>query len=80
MNEIILPGLRFAPSPIIYLNTARNYLKELGYIYAKMKKVIYIDGYEREDVVACHKIFLEQMDKLKNRMPIFSGDDLEEVI
>ncbi len=30
--------------------------------------------------MAYHKIFLEQMDKLENRMPIFSEDNLEEVI
>ncbi|CAG8703602.1 3457_t:CDS:2, partial [Funneliformis caledonium] len=30
INEIILPGLGFASSPTIHLNTARNYLKELG--------------------------------------------------
>ena len=80
MNEIILPGLGFAPSPTIHLNTARNYLKELGYTYSKVKKGIYIDGHEREDVVVYRKIFLEQMDELENRMPIFSGDNLEEVI
>ena len=52
MYEIILPGLGFASFPIIHFNTAKNYLKELGYTYAKVKKGIYIDGHEREDVVA----------------------------
>ncbi len=80
MNKIILPGLRFALFSTIHLNTAKNYLKELGYTYAKVKKEIYIDGYERKDVVAYRKIFLEQMDKLENRISIFSRDDLEEVI
>ncbi|CAG8610504.1 4496_t:CDS:2, partial [Funneliformis caledonium] len=37
MNEVILPGLGFVPSPTIHINTARNYLKELGYIYAKLR-------------------------------------------
>src|SRR6266542_877140 len=80
MNEIILPGLGFAPSPTIHLNTVKNYLKELGYIYAKVKKRMYMDGYERENVVAYQKIFLERMSKLEDRMPIFSGDNLEEII
>ncbi|CAG8579705.1 5969_t:CDS:2, partial [Funneliformis caledonium] len=35
MNEVILPGLGFVPFPTIHINTARNYLKELGYTYAK---------------------------------------------
>ena len=52
INEIILPGLRFAPSLTIHLNTAKNYLKELGYTYAKVKKGMYMDGHKREDVVA----------------------------
>ncbi len=79
MNENILPGLRFALSPIIHINTARNYLKELGYTYAKVKKEMYIDGYKREDVVAYQKIFLERISELELKMPIFSGDNLEEV-
>jgi len=37
----------------------RNYLKKLGYIYAKIKKGIYINGHEREDMVFYRKIFLE---------------------
>ncbi|CAG8648603.1 8231_t:CDS:1 [Funneliformis caledonium] len=80
MNKIILLGLRFAPSLTIHLNTARNYLKEFGYTYVKVKKGTYIDRHKREDVIAYRKIFLKQMDKLENRMPIFSEDNLEEVI
>ncbi len=79
MNENILPGLRFAPSLIIHINTARNYLKELSYTYAKVKKGMYIDRHEREDVVTYQKIFLERISELELRMLIFSGDNLEEV-
>src|SRR4051794_27135484 len=79
MNESILPGLRFTPSLTIHVNTARNYLKELRYIYVKVKKGMYIDGHEREDVVAYQKIFLERIGELEYRMPIFSGDNLEKV-
>ncbi|CAG8714184.1 5491_t:CDS:2, partial [Dentiscutata heterogama] len=35
INEVILPGLRFALPPTISLNTAKNYLKELGYVYKR---------------------------------------------
>ncbi|CAG8702261.1 149_t:CDS:2, partial [Racocetra fulgida] len=41
MNEIILPGLGFAPPPTISLSTAKNYLKELGYTYERVKKGAY---------------------------------------
>ena len=79
INDIILPGLGFSLSSTIHINTARNYLKELGYAYAKVKKGIYIDGHEREDVVAYRKIFLEWINELEYRMPVFSGNNLEEI-
>jgi hypothetical protein len=59
INEIILPRLGFASSPTIHINTARNYLKELEYTYAKVKKEMYIDGYKKENIIAYKKIFLE---------------------
>ncbi|CAG8587923.1 6919_t:CDS:2 [Diversispora eburnea] len=55
MNEIILPGFEFVPSPTIYINTTRNYLKELGYKYKKVKKGTYMDKHEKENVVAYQK-------------------------
>ncbi len=77
MNEVILPEIRFALLPTIYLNTIRSYLNELGYVYIKVKKRIYMNRHEREDVVVYWKIFLEQMNQLEDRIPIFSGDNLE---
>ena len=59
MNGVILLGLEFALFPTIHLNIARDYLKELKYTYAKVKKGMYIDKHEREDVVAYQKNFLE---------------------
>ncbi|CAG8769406.1 27475_t:CDS:2, partial [Racocetra persica] len=50
--------LGFASPPTISLNTAKNYLKELEYVYKRVKKGIYIDGHKREDVVAYWEIFL----------------------
>ncbi|CAG8820885.1 32879_t:CDS:2 [Racocetra persica] len=55
---VIARSLGFAPPPTISLNTAKNYLKELEYIYERVKKGVYIDGHKREDVVAYRKIFL----------------------
>ncbi|CAG8776419.1 9097_t:CDS:1, partial [Funneliformis caledonium] len=37
-------------------------------------------GYEREDVMAYRKIFLEQMNNFEYRMPIFLEDNLEKII
>ncbi|CAG8729391.1 405_t:CDS:2 [Dentiscutata erythropus] len=69
--------LRFVPSPTISLNTAKNYLKELGYVYERVKKDIYVYGHEREDVVAYRKIFLDRMNEFEQRMPMFSRDNME---
>ncbi|CAG8715881.1 3242_t:CDS:2 [Cetraspora pellucida] len=77
MIDVILLGLRFAPPLIISLNTAKNYLKELEYVYERVKKGVYIDGHEREDVVAYQEIFLQQINKLEYRMPIFLEDNIE---
>ncbi|CAG8822955.1 12970_t:CDS:2, partial [Cetraspora pellucida] len=77
MNEIILPGLGFAPPPTISLSTTKNYLKELGYIYERVKKDAYVDRHKREDVVAYQSIFLKRMSEFEHRMPIFSGDNIE---
>jgi hypothetical protein len=80
MNKVILSGLGFASSSIIYdINTARNYLKELGYTYVKVKKEIYIDGHEKEDIVAYRKIFLEIISEFEYKMPIFLRDNLKEI-
>src|SRR5688572_24531648 len=79
MNEVILPGLRFALSSTIHIIIVKNYLKELGYTYVKVKKEIYIDDHKREDMVAYRKIFLEQMSEFEYKMPIFSEDNLEEI-
>ena len=52
MNEVILSRLGFALSLTIYANTAKNYLKELEYVYTKVKKKMYIDRLKKKDVVA----------------------------
>ncbi len=45
-----------------------------------MKKDIYIDRYEREDVMTYRKIFLKQMNNFEYRMSIFLGDNLKKII
>ncbi|CAG8753640.1 15970_t:CDS:2, partial [Racocetra fulgida] len=69
-------GKGFAPPLTISLNTAKNYLKEPEYIYRRVQKDVYVDGYEKEDVVAYQNIFLRRMSKLEHRMPVFSGDNM----
>ncbi len=40
---------------------------------------MYVDGYERKDVVAYQKVFLECMNELEDRISIFSKDNLEKI-
>jgi len=40
---------------------------------------MYIDRLEREDVVAYQKVFLEWMNELEDRMPIFSKNNLKKI-
>ena len=63
----------------VHANTANNYLKELGYVYTKVKKRMYVDRHERKDVMVYRKVFLERMNELEDRMPIFSGDNLKKI-
>ena len=79
MNEIILSRLGFALSLTIHANTAKNYLKELEYVYTKVKKKMYIDRLEKEDVIAYQKVFLEWINELEDTMPIFSENNLEKI-
>src|SRR5436305_1565074 len=62
MNNEILPGLGFDPPPTIRINTARNYLKSsFGFEFNEVKKGVYKDGHEREDVVKYQQEFLAKM-------------------
>ncbi len=79
MNEVILSRLGFALSLTIYANTAKNYLKELEYVYTKVKKKMYIDRLKKKDVVAYWKVFLEWINELEDKMPIFSENNLEKI-
>lgn len=44
--------------------TARKWLKCLGYKWKKMQKGVFFDGYKWEDMVEFRKIFLDEMKSL----------------
>ncbi|CAG8642887.1 17739_t:CDS:2, partial [Racocetra persica] len=69
--------LGFDPPPTIHVNTAYNYLKVLGYEFSRTKKGIYIDGHERDDIVAYRVVFLDRMLELEKLMPVFDGENME---
>ena len=65
----LLLGLR------IRVRTARNWLKRLGLLYHTISKNIYINGYERKDVVEYRQYeFLPIWTSLERCMVVFSED------
>ena len=61
VNEVIMPllGLDLDGQNISEVTT-RRWLAKLGYELKEVKKGIYVDGHEREDVVTYRKSFLRQ--------------------
>jgi hypothetical protein len=54
----------------IQANTARKWLHKLGYSWKEVKKGVYKDGHEREDLVEYRQnVFLKTWEELKPRMP-----------
>ncbi|CAG8457140.1 15938_t:CDS:2, partial [Dentiscutata heterogama] len=80
VNEKILPGLCFDLSLMIYVRTAKKWLKTFGFEYSEVRKEMYMDRHERADVVAYHEKFLKKIEKYEMHMIIFSGENMEEEI
>ena len=57
VNEVLLPSSVLEPGfpRTIQVETARKWLHELGFSIINKSKGIYIDGHERDDVVAYRK-------------------------
>ena len=63
INETLLPEMHVGISaPHISVETARVWLHKLGFEPCdRNKKVVYIDGHERDDVVAYRSLFLQNL-------------------
>ena len=79
-------GIQDAEDPVSYRKksgirsqTARKWLNKLGYNWQEVKKGVFIDGHEREDVVADRVKFLHKMKELEPYLVEFdsSGQILE---
>jgi hypothetical protein len=55
LNSSILPSLNVALKRPLGVRTGRCWLRKLGYCYIKLKKGMYMDGHECEDVVVYWK-------------------------
>ena len=68
LNEQILPTLGYLLDTGPSEHTARCWLVKLGWWQTRLKKAIYMDGHERDDVKVYWKVFLEKMALFEKRM------------
>ena len=80
LNASILPGLGFVLKNPLSERTARRWLIKLGWRRTVVRKGVYMDGHEREDVVKYRQeVFLPVMKKFEARMAKFEGVELKRV-
>jgi len=69
INTSLFPELDIKPKKPLSIRTARRWLIKLGWTYTLVKKGVYMDGHEREDVVHYRNHeFLPAMLKFEERM------------
>lgn len=82
VHTTIFPDLNITPKFPICERTARRWLIKLGWRRTLVRKGVYMDGHEREDVVAYRvEIFLPTMELYEHRMAKYElkGPDLVRV-
>ncbi|CAJ0634187.1 12700_t:CDS:1, partial [Entrophospora sp. SA101] len=52
----------------------------MGWEYKSHQKDVYFDGHERPDVIEYRMKFLDQMKLFEKFMPIFEGEEMENII
>ncbi|CAB4377583.1 unnamed protein product [Rhizophagus irregularis] len=50
----------------------------MGFVYNRYQKGMYVNRYERPDVIEYRKQFLEEISMYQNLMPIFEGNNLNQ--
>ena len=78
LNTVIVPEIIGITGQVSHV-TLWRYMKEWGYDYKRHSKQIYVDGHEREDVVAYRQSWAKRMMGYKTQMESYSGDD-EEIV
>ena len=80
LNQEILPALSIMLKRPLCERTARRWILRLGWRLKTLKKGVYMDGHEREDVVKYrNEVFLPAMAKFEERMTKFEGPELRKV-
>jgi hypothetical protein len=77
LTATIFPELGIVPKRPISERTARRWLIKLGWRKTVIRKGVYMDGHEREDVVKYrNEVYLPAMAKFEDRMVRFEGPEL----
>ena len=77
LNSQILPSLNITLKKPLCERTARRWLIKLGWRLTRIRKGVYLDGHERDDVVAYrNKEFLPQMKEFEERMTRYLVDKM----
>ncbi|KAF8139716.1 hypothetical protein EV363DRAFT_1392657 [Boletus edulis] len=80
VNEVIMPSLGLdLDGQNISEATARQWLAKLGYELKEVKKGIYVDGHEWEDVVTYRTTFLRQFGDNERLRCTYRDEDLEPI-
>ena len=77
VNFIATPEMQSAmgtKATFICKKTAQCWIKKMGWRYGSMPNGMYVDGHEREDVVAYRLWFLAEYEKLEQRMRRYDRD------
>ena len=73
INKTLFPRIGVKTKGGIHINSARHWMKREGFRYTTYKKGMYVDGHEREDVVAYRLPLLlslrPQMIRVRDRSP-----------
>ncbi|KAI0092204.1 hypothetical protein BDY19DRAFT_928836 [Irpex rosettiformis] len=80
VNDVIIPnlGLSLGGSTICE-DTARRWLRKLGYERRLVTKSAYVDGHERPDVVEYRKKFLKEIQYLETYRTQYEGENLDPI-
>ena len=80
LNTTIFPQLNITPKKPFCDRTARRWLIKLGWRQTVVRKGVYMDGHERDDVVKYRQeVFLPAIAKYEARMNRYEGPDLKKV-
>jgi hypothetical protein len=80
LNSTILPQLNISLRKPLSERTARRWLVKLGWRRTVVRKGVYMDGHEREDVVKYRReVFLPAMERFEARMARYEGPELKRI-